>query len=219
MDADDPPAEASASPPVGLPTTEDWPAEEVDSAPPPEPQPRPRRSRLPWVLSVVLAIVVGVVLWIAVAGIPAVPSGLPGFPPAGTPQPPDEGDGGPTQILASGTVWSVGAGHFESVWFDLTQRSEIDGEFHSSQPVHFWILASGTYRGWSGTNSSYGTNPASPDATGPVNWTDGPSVSVTLVQVNIGEGSFDLVVENANDGPSASVTVVEAISQTPFDDS
>jgi len=165
-------------------------------------------------------VVVGAVLWVAVAGVPTWPSGIPGLPGSGS-APPASGGGGSTQsVLANGTVWDVAAGHFESAGFAAAGDSQAFGGFHSSVPVRFWIVAASSYGNWSGTNSTYGTDPSPSSSAGASsNWSAGPATSATLQRVILGPGAYELIVENTNSSLAASVIVVQSVVLQPFDTS
>jgi hypothetical protein len=180
-----------------------------------------RRSNLPWVLSAIFGVIVVIVLWVAVAGVPAWPGGLPGFPGSSSGNsPPGGGGSDATVILTNGTVWGVAAGHFEAVWFDADGDAQAFGAFHSTVPVRFWIIPSSGYGNWSGTNSTYGTDPsAGSPAEATYNWSTGPVATTSIQQVILGDGPYDLIVENTNASVSASVRVVQPIYLEPFDTS
>jgi hypothetical protein len=164
-------------------------------------------------LGAVFAILLAAALWVGVFGVPQT-SNLTTGNPVGPPP------GGPNEsivILAAGTVWDVGAGHFESVWFGVSGGSQVYGQLHASVGVKFWIVPGSAYSSWSGSNGTYGADPpaGSPGELA-ANWSTGPTVSATLASIPIGSGSYDFIVENTGSVQGASVSVVSDLDEAPF---
>jgi hypothetical protein len=160
-----------------------------------------------------VAILLAAALWVALFGVPQGPNLTTGNPGPTSPGGPNES----TVILAAGTVWDVGAGHFESVWFGTSGASQVYGQLHASVGVKFWIVPGSAYSGWSGSNATYGVDPpaGSPGELA-ANWSTGPTMSPTLTSIPIGAGSYDFIVENTGSVQSASVSVVSDLDEAAF---
>ncbi|MCI4318954.1 MAG: hypothetical protein L3K23_02335 [Thermoplasmata archaeon] len=174
---------------------------------------RHRRSRLPLVLGAALAVLLGGALWVGVFGLPPAPSLANGKPPPTPPPAPNDS----IVILPAGTIWDVGAGHFESVWFAVPSVSEVYGQLRASSVVKLWIVPTGAYPGWSGSNGTYGADPpAGSSGELAANWSTGPTTTAALSAIQLGPGSYDFIVENTDSAQSSSVSVFSDLADAPY---
>jgi type II secretory pathway pseudopilin PulG len=110
-------------------------------------------------------------------------------------------------IIASGTVYNLNAGYYESVGpVDLTSSSSwtIAGTFTASNGITVYVLTSSQYAAWgqSGSPSSY-------------YWTSGADVVSGAFNTNLPSGTYYFIWINPNLTLTTSVDITSAVTATP----
>jgi hypothetical protein len=121
---------------------------------------------------------------------------------------PGGGNGGgtnppaPLTIATSGTVWQLGANHYEGLSFSLNAAAAMSGSITATNGVTAYLFDPTDYQAYSssGSASSY-------------EWTSG-HVSSGRVNTNLGTGTWSLVFDNTNVLTTSSVQVTSNIVAT-----
>lgn len=186
--------------------------------------PRAHRSgRGPWVWSgVAIAVLVVLVLFLATSGFTVLPWSRSNSAPPGTAPGGGGGSGddeGNTTILSAGTTWALGTHQFRAVWFEAAEYSGIWGNVRSTGSVYYFLVAASNFTAWAGGNETFGSSGNLTVLAHGSNWSRTSAINLTLTDVLLGPGVFDLVAADNNAVESVEVSITSTIYEEPFDTS